>query len=105
MQKSKPLSPTEAVELHSGNIPDFVIDAFNELIIKELSVTGHGVSAIVRQDKVVELCRKKLKGEEVFSFDWLNIEPIFRSVGWKVDYVKSDYTDVTSSYFSFLKTT
>jgi hypothetical protein len=100
----EPLSPDEAKVKHA--IPDQVIEAFNEMILRNLD----GRVAIVNQEDVVSLIREKMKAarpdfnrREIFQERWLNVEEIYRSKGWQVEYDKPGFNESYDATFTFRK--
>ncbi|MCK5021172.1 MAG: hypothetical protein KAS32_29450 [Candidatus Peribacteraceae bacterium] len=103
----KPISPSEAGK--KINIPDQVIEVFNDLIQKNFDSTG---KAKVMQDDVVELITGKtaLQGmpkedfkKKILDEHWLDVEDIYRAAGWVVEYDKSAYNESYKPYFVFSK--
>jgi hypothetical protein len=99
MPTGVPLSPDEARKGQTDSIPDFVINAFNELLIKNLS-TGNPARSTVSQSEVSDLICKSLKENEKIKLQWLNIESLYEKKGWFVHYVKDEGSN-NRSYFSF----
>lgn len=98
----KPISPEDAVKKKQEAIPAFVIQAFNEVIIANISDSGY---ANFKQDEVLRVVMSKggVSSKEVFEKGWLDVEPIFRKAGWKVDYDKPGYNESYSANFTFRK--
>lgn len=94
----KPISPKEAVASHE-NFPDEVIEAFNELIVKNM----RGGSSVVKQKDVVELIAKNMMISQhaVFEHGYLDIEAVFRQAGWVVIYDKPAYNENYEAHFTF----
>jgi hypothetical protein len=81
----KPLSPTSVSKKSQQAIPDYIIEAVNNLLVKKY----HDGHAILLQKEVVKEIRKinpKVKMDTVFENGWMNFEPIFRKAGWEVSY-------------------
>lgn len=89
-----PIKPEDVVPLRSKNIPNWVIEAVNRLIV----ANWNGSSAVVLQEDII----KQYTGD-VFCFDynWLNFEEIFREAGWKVEYDKPHYSETYKAHFTF----
>ena len=80
------------------DFPDAVFDAFNELIAQKFS----GGSATIKQDDVVALMvQKGLDRQEIFDKGWLDVERVYRSQGWKVQYDKPGYNESYAANFTF----
>lgn len=102
----KPIRPDQITERRQESLPDFVIEAFNELIVKHCE-NGY---ASFSQENVVQLIVSKGRGVQkglhrghVFDHKWLNVEEIYRKAGWKVEYSRPDPGETGSAYFHFSK--
>lgn len=96
----EPISPNNIVK----KVPDFVIEVFNDLIQKNWN--GH--YAKFTQEKVVVAILKKtdnksVKRVDIFDNHWLDVEPIYRAKGWKVEYNEPSYCESYKAFFMFKK--
>ena len=97
-KKVAPIKASEIDKVRHQTIPDVVVEAFNELILKNFS-SG---SATVMQDDVAKLIvQKGLKRQDIFDNHWLDVEDLYRKNGWKVDYDKPGYNESYNAYFVF----
>lgn len=95
-----PISPDEIVERRLETIPPQVIETFNRFI-GERALNGY---ATVYQDEVVtSLEEQGMNRGEIFSRHWLDVEPLYREAGWKVEYDKPGYNETYRPYFKFKK--
>ena len=116
---SKAISPKQVAAKKAESFPDYVFDAFNELIAENFSAG----SAKVTQDKAVQRILDKanagisdqelddefggygrsLSRAQLFERGYLNIEEVYRAQGWDVDYHKAYafMNDMGPSYFTF----
>jgi hypothetical protein len=102
----KPISPKDAVTQKRHSLPDYVIQAFNEIIGEHLNAHG---SSTFRQEKVVDriaelhfkVTGEKLVRQEVFNKHWLDVEPLFEDAGWRVTYDKPAYNETYPATFTF----
>lgn len=100
MSKVQPIKPSEVIRGKEKNLPDAVLEAFNELIAQNFS----GRSATIKQDDVVALMVEKgLTPREIFDKHYLDVEDIYRAVGWVVEYDKPGYNESYHAYFVFKK--
>ncbi len=96
--KTMPIRPSEIPETKVKIFPDEVFESFNELIAQQWC--GHSVN--IKQKDVIDLMIKKgLKKEEISNQGWLNIEEVYRSVGWTVKYDKPGYNENYEPSFTF----
>jgi len=91
------LQPISPKDIKVRKIPDFVIEAFNELIASYWD----GKSSTFKQDDVVKLIIQKssIERNEIFSKRLLDIETLFKD--WDVDYDKPAYGEDYEARFTF----
>jgi hypothetical protein len=98
---TKPITPDQARKEVLTNIPGFVIDAFNSMIIKNLKCR----TSIVLQKDIINEITCKSNGiycrDEIFKNGWLDIEDLFREYGWNVIYDKPAYYETYDASFTF----
>lgn len=114
MISGKPISPDEISEAKGASIPPFVFDAFNELIALKFDCG----SATIKQDDVINkiitvmAARNGVQGDPdatrayrdtIFQSGWLNVEDVYRAVGWSVEYDRPGYNEIYSAFFVFKK--
>lgn len=98
----KPIRPNEVEKAKAQSFPDAVIESFNELIKRHFT----GRSATFTQDEVVKLIASKgLKRKDIFDNHWLDVEPTYRDIGWKVEFDKPGYNEDYDAMFTFTKVT
>ena len=99
----RPISPEEALQERLRRIPDSVLSTFNELIMKNATIGGR--SALIRQKEVMErLVALGMDRREIYANHWLDVEPLYEEVGWKVKYDSPSYGDDDfEPYFQFTK--
>lgn len=97
----KPIRPAEVIETRIASLPDGVIEAWNELIVQNFS----GNSATVYQDEATNHIANKMQcsKQEVYNKHWLDIEEVYRKVGWLVKYDKPGYNESYDAFFVFSK--
>jgi hypothetical protein len=94
----KPIKPEDVVGLKQEIVPDEVFEVFNLLIAQNFK----GGSANVLQKDVVELLLEKgLSRSDIYNKGWLDIEPVYRENGWKVEYDKPGYNESYEASFNF----
>ena len=105
----KPITPAEALGKSGENIPDFVIEAFDELITE--GIRG-STSVTITQDEAVERIISKMpariadnlghsRRDEIFEKNWLDVEELYREQGWEVQYDKPAYNESYAPTFTF----
>lgn len=96
-----PIKPSEVVDKKVVSIPEFVFDAFNELIVEGYN---QRYSTVLQKD-VVKLILDKMNSEgvdkEIWDNNWLNIKDAYIKDGWKVEYDKPGYNETYDASFKF----
>lgn len=96
----KPIRPAEVVNLKRSIIPDAIIEAFNELISENFD----GKTSSFTEKKVVaRIVKKGISSTEAYNNHWLDVEPIYRKEGWKVEYDKPGFNESYEAIFTFIK--
>lgn len=99
--KVKPLTPAQAGKIKLAEIPDFVIQAVNNLLLRNHT---KGAITILQKDVVTEilnLAEPKMTRDELFKSGYLNFEPIFRKNSWGVEYDKPAFNETYEAKFIF----
>ncbi len=78
-------------------IPEFVFEAFNELIVKH---SIQGVSRITLKE-VEKLIKSKIEDGRKIETWWLNVEDAYEQNGWEVLFHKPGYNETDEAYYSF----
>jgi hypothetical protein len=98
-KKVGPIKPSQVGTRKQEDFPPEVFEAFNELIARNFA-NGR---AIVRQEEVVKLIKKKgLKGD-IFENHWLDVEEAYMAAGWKVLYDKPAHNESYEATFTFIR--
>jgi hypothetical protein len=125
----KPVTPKQVLDLKYTVIPDFVVEVFNEMLIKELSgkyatlsqkevvkaildrmeadyqpiMSGHsnGDSFSTFADDESSDTRRRRNRDKIFKGNWLDIEPIFRKAGWEVSYDRPGFNETYEPTWKF----
>ena len=99
----KPIAPSDVVNAQVELFPDFVIETWNAAIAKNWSGTE---SRILQKDIAYELIAASptlVNRGDVFARHWLDIEGVYRTEGWAVQYDKPGYNESYDAYFVFKK--
>lgn len=97
-----PVSPDEVEEAPLAAIPSEVFDVVNDLI-RENMKNGR---AYFRQGELVDRLVAKnavLYEDEAIDKGWLDFEPHYEALGWKVEYQGGHWTDNCPRAFVFSK--
>lgn len=82
---TRPITPNEVADLKSEQIPEEVVQAFNELIDEN----WNGSCSVVGLDEAADRAAKLIgiNDSVLYRNNWLDVEDIFREAGWEVDYM------------------
>lgn len=95
------ITPAKALELHENReFPDFVIEAFNELI---QGVPFRPVIRIEQEDVIMRMMslNPEITRQEIFDKHYLDVENYYKRAGWKVQYFKPAYFEDWKAYWEF----
>ncbi len=104
----KPITPDEVVSAKRDSFPHEVLEAFNEMIASE----WNGTSSYFKTKDVTALILSKMSTTEwpervteskLFNNHWLDVEDIYRKVGWEVTYDNPGYNETYDASFKFSK--
>lgn len=95
-----PLSPPEAAERRTEQIPEEVFNVFNGLITQNLV---DGRSKVLQKDVIAQLEERGFVRQEIFTKHLLDVEDSYRKVGWEVVYDRPAYWggENFEAYFKF----
>lgn len=105
----KPISPSDILKLSYNKVPDFIVEVFNDLIVRHFTANRASFS----QDEAIQYIiaykkdtgdryhAGKLNRQDIFNYGWLNIETLYRAEGWNVTYSKASYNEDANSFFTF----
>ncbi len=96
-----PIKPEDLDLLKEESIPEWVFELFNNAIVKDWD----GKESVVKQWQIVRdmVASGKCLENDIFDKGYLDVESVYRKVGWNVVYKKADYFDRNSSSFLFSK--
>lgn len=96
---SGPITPEEAVAAYINNIPEDFINVVNDLISKAVNPNNqHQYFSITLKE--IKTAYKAMYGIEPDQ-KWLDFEPIYRKVGWKVEFDKPAYNESYDAFYRF----
>lgn len=104
MASVQPITPQEVVDKKLESIPDEVILAFNGLIAKKFN----GSSATIKQNEAINAILtltedERIGRQEIFDNHWLDVEDIYRKIGWDVEFDNPGYNESYEAFFVFKK--
>jgi hypothetical protein len=100
---TKPISPDEIVEKKTQLIPDYVFEAFNELIAKKWD--GHCAAILLSEATMVVLSKapEGVSRDMIFKEHYLEVEHSYQLAGWKVEFDRPGYNETYDSVYRFYK--
>jgi uncharacterized membrane-anchored protein len=100
---AKPITPEDAEKQRILAIPDFVIEAMNELLVQKL----HDNHATIYIEEIIEKALERapfgVTREDLFKQRMLDIENTYRNAGWKVVFDKPGFNESYEANFKFTK--
>ena len=103
----KPITPQEAEKKFQEQLPDFVIEAFNQLLSEKIGVSRR--CTITQEEAVARIIAEAAKADvelncqTIFDKHYLDVEDAYRAAGWEVDFDKAGYNETRPSIFTFSK--
>lgn len=99
----KVYTPEDVLKKRVETFPDYVIDAFNDLLTENYQED----ETIIKQEdairKILEYSTDdELTRETIFKKHYLDIESLYRNNGWEVDYEKPAFDERFEPYFIFM---
>jgi hypothetical protein len=96
-----PIKPEEVARNKAAQIPEAVFKVFNALILEKIG-SGH-VATFPQSDVEKRLKEAGINISEAYDKGWLDVEGVYRKVGWKVVYDKPGYNESGPATFTFTK--
>ncbi len=94
------LTPKEVAAKREESRPAVVVEVFNEMLVDAFS----GFQAVIyEKDVVAKLVERGLTREDIYRFDWLEIQKLYRAKGWEVVRDRPGYNECYDTYFRFRK--
>lgn len=91
----KPFSPSDVDNAISETIPDFVIQAINNLLVEQGSNHYYRINGSQLKEEIAELNVDNIPNKTL----WYSFEDIYRKLGWIVKFNDEDTFD--DSYYEF----
>jgi hypothetical protein len=100
---TKPISPDEVVGKKTQLIPDYVFEAFNEMIAKNWNGSSATIKITEAIAGVLSHAPQGVTKELLFDNNYLDIEHSYQEVGWKVEFDKPGYNETYEAKYRFYK--
>jgi hypothetical protein len=95
----EPIKPNEVSDIRDSLIPDEVITVFNELILDRWNGSYAQFTVTDAANMVAKVLG--IESNEIYSRHLLDVEEIFRKVGWVVLYDRPGYNEDYPATFKF----
>ena len=98
----KPLTPEEERKVREGSFPDWIFEAVNTLIIRNMR--GNQEFSIRQREIMTEALNLAPDGttsQKIYDNGWMDFEPMYRSHGWEVKYKSPAMDESWDAYFTF----
>ena len=102
------ITPEEAEKARKSSIPDYVFQAFNELLAENF----YDVGTIIYQHEVLKrilsLYPSIIENDKdsivnsLFVNHWLDVEKFYERAGWEVTFYKPSYYEDFDPYYKFI---
>lgn len=102
------ITPEEAEKAKRSSIPDYVFQAFNELLAENF----YDVGTIIYQHEVLKRIiniypyiiedDKDSIVNSLFVNNWLDVEKFYERAGWEVTFYKPAYYEDFDPYYKFI---
>jgi hypothetical protein len=99
----KAFSPQDLDDNPEVRFPDFVIEAFNNVIQRNYR---NGWSKFVISEVAAEIRKLSptpLQDRTISKNGWFDIEPLYRKQGWKVEYDSPGFNESYEGNYTFRK--
>ena len=104
------ITPEEAEKTRKSSIPDYVFQAFNELLAENFFNVGTIIYQHEVLKRIISLCPYTVKTEEdkenitnsLFVNHWLDVEKFYERAGWEVTFHKPTYYEDFDPYYNFI---
>ena len=97
----KIFTPEDAKQKKLTSIPDFVYQAFNNLLVRNYDAYRITISQNEVIQEILRLCNSELTRETIFKNRWLDVEEEYRKNGWEVEYDKPGLGESYPAIFIF----
>ena len=102
--KTSPISPNEVQSIKNIQIPNAMIEAANHLIVKNWNGTyANFKTKDLKEEYLSRTEFREIAEKEIYEYNYLDIENLFREVGWKVDFDRPGFNESYDSNFTFSK--
>lgn len=99
----KPLSPKEIIDGLDKIIPEFIIQAVNNLLKKEYRGGHVTIKAkdIIKESLSLYSGDDKMTADKIYKEKWMDFETLFEKHGWDVTYDGPAYNETYDAFYKF----
>ena len=102
------ITPEEAEKAKKSSIPDYVFQAFNELLAENFYDVGTIIYQHEVLKRIINLYPSIIENDKdsivnsLFVNHWLDIEKFYQRAGWEVTFHKPTYYEDFDPYYNFI---
>ena len=102
------ITPEEAEKARESSIPDYVFQAFNELLAENFAEYGTIIYQHEVLKRIIYLYPSIIENDKdsivnsLFVNHWLDIEKFYQRAGWEVTFHKPTYYEDFDPYYKFI---
>lgn len=102
------ITPEEAEKARKSSIPDYVFQAFNELLAENFYDVGTIIYQHEVLKRIINLYPSIIENDKdsivnsLFVNHWLDVEKFYERAGWKVTFYKPAYYEDFDPYYKFI---
>ena len=102
------ITPEEAEKARKSSIPDYVFQAFNELLAENFYDVGTIIYQHEALKRIINLYPSIIENDKdsivnsLFVNHWLDVEKFYERAGWEVTFYKPAYYEDFDPYYKFI---
>ena len=102
------ITPEEAEKAKISSIPDYVFQAFNELLAENFAEYGTIIYQHEVLKRIINIYPHIIENEKdsivnsLFVNHWLDIEKFYERAGWEVTFFQPSYYEDFDPYYKFI---
>ena len=102
------ITPEEAEKARKSSIPDYVFQAFNELLAENFYDVGTIIYQHEVLKRIISLYPSIIEDDKdsivnsLFVNNWLDVEKFYERAGWEVTFYKPTYYEDFDPYYKFI---
>lgn len=99
----KPIKPSEIQDLKNAQIPEWVIECVNKIIVDKWNGRQAQFTLKEIMSMVMVAAPEGTTRNQIYDNHWMNFEDLYRREGWEVEFNKAGYNETFDDFFVFSK--